>query len=340
MVNIEKPYITIDSQGKYSLITPQMRWDAPSGTQWDAPSFVDGFERVFIATPDMHVAAINSKLAAGLHVVLTPGIYRLAEPIRIGRVGQSHQVLLGLGLATLVPQQGGSAIEVDHPEGVRIAGLLLEGGPKKSYALLRVGTSSSAADAANPCLIADVFARMIGVEYPVSADMMVEINASNVVIDNMWLWRGDVGKALDNRRDCWNGLVVNGDNVTAYGLAAEHTQSDNTVWNGEFGRVFFYQAELDSFAHKPEDDTPDYGPNGVSGYRVNALKHHLFGAGVYVYQLLPGVIVESGIKVLHAQTIKDFVCPFKWDFNSAWWAHHESTIEKAVSVVQPRVSLV
>jgi len=28
-----------------------------------------------------------------------------------------------------------------------------------------------------------------------------------------------------------------------YGLAVEHFQKDQTVWNGNFGRVYFYQSE-------------------------------------------------------------------------------------------------
>ena len=31
-----------------------------------------------------------------------------------------------------------------------------------------------------------------------------------------------------------------GDNVTAYGLAVEHTLGDLVWWGGNYGRVFFY----------------------------------------------------------------------------------------------------
>ena len=38
--------------------------------------------------------------------------------------------------------------------------------------------------------------------------------------------------------------MVDGDDVTTYGLAVEHTLEDLTVWNGEGGQVYFYQSEL------------------------------------------------------------------------------------------------
>ena len=41
-----------------------------------------------------------------------------------------------------------------------------------------------------------------------------------------------------------NGLVVNGDNVTALGLAVEHYEAEQVEWNGEGGETIFYQSEM------------------------------------------------------------------------------------------------
>ena len=41
-----------------------------------------------------------------------------------------------------------------------------------------------------------------------------------------------------------NGLVVNGNNVTLYGLFNEHHNQYQTLWNGNGGRVYFYQSEI------------------------------------------------------------------------------------------------
>jgi hypothetical protein len=308
-LSIEKPYITIDEDsGKYNLVTPRAKTQT-SGVQWSAAegdAYTDGFEAVFVATNATAVADINAKLALGLHVILTPGIYYLPTPLRIGFEpvvtsassvsAPAYQVLMGIGLATLVPLSGGAAVEVGDAPGVRVAGLLLQAGPVTSKALISVGTKvtsplsappTTATSTSNHILIADVYARVggpgvdpkTGLGPAVSSTVMMELNATGVVLDNVWLWRADV-QNQHRIRDCNHSLVVNGHNVTAYGLAAEHTQADNTVWNGEGGRVFIYPAELDGLAHSPGDKTPDFGPNGVSGYRVNAKEHMGVGVGV------------------------------------------------------------
>merc|ERR1712166_690943 len=165
----EKPFIKIDSDGKFSLVTPRAK-RSTRGVQWGATSedaFTDGFENVFVATNSTKVSEINSKLAQGLHVVLSPGIYSLQEPLRIGLVGSSHQVLLGLGLATLVPLNGTPAIEVADVPGVRVAGILLQAGPVTSRALMTVGhvvatleniTVEAASAAGTPIVVSDVYA--------------------------------------------------------------------------------------------------------------------------------------------------------------------------------------
>jgi hypothetical protein len=59
------------------------------------------------------------------------------------------------------------------------------------------------------------------------------------------MWRADHGAGAswyDNMAQ--NGLVVNGDRVTAYGLFVEHYQQYQVLWNGNNGRTYFYQSEL------------------------------------------------------------------------------------------------
>ena len=40
------------------------------------------------------------------------------------------------------------------------------------------------------------------------------------------------------------GLIVNGDNVTAYGLFVEHYQKYQVMWNGENGSTIMFQNEM------------------------------------------------------------------------------------------------
>jgi len=66
-----------------------------------------------------------------------------------------------------------------------------------------------------------------------------------VIGDNLWLWRADHGNNVGwTRNPADNGLTVNGNNVSMYGLAVEHFQKFQTVWNGESGKDIFYQSEM------------------------------------------------------------------------------------------------
>ena len=85
---------------------------------------------------------------------------------------------------------------------------------------------------------------------------------------------------------------MNGDNVTGYGLACEHTLGDMLVWNGNHGKSFFYQSEY------PYDVTQaNYGDKGFVGYRVNAnvTSHEAYGVGVYSFFRDNWVTVNTGI---------------------------------------------
>ncbi|CAK9002636.1 unnamed protein product [Durusdinium trenchii] len=334
-VIVDKPYITIDANGRYSLRIPQLQRSA-RGVTWNAEEAIVDFEEVFVATNATDLAMINAKLALGRHVILAPGIYHLPAPIRVGfNSSARQQVLLGLGMATLVPTNGNSVVEIGAATGVRVAGLLLQAGPIHSKRLLWWKPSSGNPN--NPGLIADVFARVGGPDTElVSAKTMFEVSGNHVILDNVWAWRADCcqdGCGACAIRYCDHGVVVNGDDVVSYGLFSEHCEKDLVVWNGERGATFFYQSEMDSFARQDWDKTPNYGANGVSGYRVNALNHTGIGIGVYAYFVEEGNIVKAGIALKHAATVKGFVCPFYWNLNSAWYDNFESGIKAAVRVV-------
>ena len=53
---------------------------------------------------------------------------------------------MGLGLATLIPDQGTPILSVADVDGVTLAGLLLEAGPTSSPTLLELGSPGSSAD--------------------------------------------------------------------------------------------------------------------------------------------------------------------------------------------------
>ena len=107
------------------------------------------------------------------------------------------------------------------------------------------------------------------------ADVALEVNSDNVLIDHTWVWRADHGVEgfTGDDTERWNtntgrnGVVVNGDNVTATGLFVEHFQQYNTVWNGENGTTILYQNEL-PYDPPTQADWMHGGVEGWAGYKV------------------------------------------------------------------------
>jgi hypothetical protein len=290
----EKPFITVDSSSgsdKFSLQVPAIR-NASNGPSWlvaeNEARQID-FENVYVTRVDDTASIINAKLASSWidAVVITPGIYYLDQPLQIVR---DNQVLLGLGMATLVSTSGTAVISVaKNLGGIRMAGLLLQAGPQKSPTLLDWGASGP--DAA-VSILQDMFARVGGPSGDdAQTENMVHIKGCNVVGDNFWLWRADHyngGETYNGKFPCQNGLIVEGDDVTMYGLAVEHTLADLVVWSGNRGKTYFYQAELPY----------DASSFNYCGYKVNdgVEAHEGYGLGVYHYFRDHPVGVKSGIQ--------------------------------------------
>jgi hypothetical protein len=150
--------------------------------------------------------------------------------------------------------------------------------------LLQVGDSGSTVDhSKNPICLYDIFCR-VGGQYNGLATCFVKINSNDVILDHTWLWRADHGTGAGwNSNKNANGLIVNGNNVTVYGLFVEHTQEYQTWWNGNGGRTFFYQSEM---PYDPPDNTSWSAGGGILGYPSykvsNSVKtHEAWGLGVY-----------------------------------------------------------
>jgi len=190
---------------------------------------------------------------------------------------------------------------VGNVNGVRVAGILFQAGPKATTTLLQVGTSVNAGDASNPTFLYDIFARVGGPNNPNTQQMMattmVTINSGNVIYDGAWLWRADhdvSGVVKNSMNPVSHGLVVNGANVIAYGLASEHTLQDLVQWNGDNGQVYFYQSEL------PYDVTEaNFGQPGYTGFHIAASVNTFtsYGLGIYCYFRDYAVTTNSGIIV-------------------------------------------
>jgi hypothetical protein len=93
-------------------------------------------------------------------------------------------VVLGLGLATLIPQQGDAAMQVVPDSGVKLSGLIIDAGPVNSPVLLSLGTPNGRSNASSPDLVQDVFFRIGGAATtPVCATVILQDNAANSIIN-------------------------------------------------------------------------------------------------------------------------------------------------------------
>jgi hypothetical protein len=244
-VTEEAPFLYQNASGKNEVFVPAVQTNS-SGTSWSSGSEAGSslpLSSFFIANPSTSVAVIDVALALGKNLVLTPGVYNLNAPIIVSR---PDTVVLGLGFATLVPQKGNAALVVLPNKGVKVSGLLVDAGPVNSPVLVSDGTPLLPGSATDPNTIQDVFFRIGGAETTnTSATVSLLDNAPNSIIDDVWAWRADHGNDVgwtENKAD--TGLVVTGNNVTAYGLAVEHYQKSEVVWSGQGGTDVFFQNEL------------------------------------------------------------------------------------------------
>jgi hypothetical protein len=293
----EKPY-WVHSGDKFSLKIPALKENS-IGVDWDKPNGGEksiSIDEFYVAKPgNDNAESINKALKKGKNVLFTPGIYLLSESLKVTRPGT---VMMGIGMATLVPEKGNKAIEVSDVDGVTIASLLIDAAKIPSETLMQVGKSGSKKyHAANPTYLFDVFFR-IGGPHEGSASRCLVINSNNVSADHVWLWRADHGTGVGwDKNKCANGLIVNGDNVTIYGLFNEHFQEYQTIWNGENGRVYFYQSEMPY--DPPTADAWKHGETyGYASYKVGhqVKNHHAWGVGIYNVFYDAPVIVDQAIE--------------------------------------------
>ncbi|WP_134653860.1 coagulation factor 5/8 type domain-containing protein [Streptomyces sp. H23] len=294
-VSREKPFLYLDGD-EYRVFLPEKRTDArgvswgngtPRGTSLPLSNF-------YVARPGDSAATLNQALEQGLHLLLTPGIYHVDRTVEVKRAGT---VVLGLGYATLIPDNGVTALRVADVDGVRLAGFLVDAGPVNSDTLLEIGPEGASADhAANPTTVQDVFVR-IGGAGPGKATTSLVVNSRHTIVDHTWVWRADHGDGVGwetNRADY--GVVVNGDDVLITGLFVEHFNKYDVQWNGERGRTVFFQNEKAYDA--PDQAAIQNGSvKGYAAYKVgdDVTEHEGWGMGSYCYyNVNPSIVQHHG----------------------------------------------
>jgi hypothetical protein len=277
-VTQEEPFLYQDSQGSFRVFVPAVQHDSVGpawGSGTEAGTSVP-ISRFFIASPSTSVLQIDLALALGKDLILTPGVYNLDAPILVSR---PNTIVLGLGLATLIPQHGTAAMIVSSVPGTKLSGLIFDAGPVTSRVLLQVGLvpGDFGSSASDPTLIQDVFFRIGGAEAGSATDSLV-VNSSNTILDDIWAWRADHGAGVgwtSNVGD--HGLIVNGNNVTAYGLFVEHYQQTEVLWRGQGGTDIFLQNEM------------PYDPPSQAAWMQNSSTD-----GYPAFEVAPGVRTFTG----------------------------------------------
>lgn len=316
----EKPFLVFDGGG-YGVFVPGMRTNA-AGVSWEngeRNGVTIPLSQFYVARADRDTAdTINAALKNGKHLLFTPGIYKLDKPLIVEK---AETVITGIGLATLTVTDDNTdtAMCVKDVDGVNISGILFDAG-RHSSTLLQVGEGkTSVSHSADKMVLSDLFFRVGGAEDKnTSADVCIEINANDVICDHFWVWRADHSRGVGwtegtytdrdgNERVRYanrtkNGVVVNGDNVTAYALMVEHFHEYQTLWNGENGKTYFYQSEA-PYDPVQEDWTDLSGNPGYASYKVadGVKTHSAYGVGVYGYA--NGCVMTNGIEASKSENV-------------------------------------
>ncbi len=307
-VQQEKPYICYDGEHGFGVMVPKSTKDS-QGVSWS--SGVQGtfysLNTFYIANPETDTAdTMNAALAEGKHLLLTPGIYHINKPIKVTK---ENTIVYGMGLATFVVEDGSIGMEVSDVDGVKVCGILFEAGETESETLLLVGekkTGVSHAD--NPMVFSDVYFRVGGGSYAGKVKNCVTINSNDVIGDNFWVWRGDhstnVGWDINTAP---NGAIINGDNVIMYGLFVEHFQEYQTIWNGDNGKLYFYQSEIPYDAPNQEAFMSHDGTvNGYASIKIDedVNTFESYGIGVYCYNRDADIEIFSGVEAPNKEGVK------------------------------------
>jgi hypothetical protein len=318
-VSREKPLLFIDDGGSYQVRVPAAQ-QSSRGLTWEhgvTPGRTIPLTDFFVAKPSDSVQVINEQLSRRRNLLLTPVVYGIGQTIK---VKHADTVVLGIGHPTLTAVGGAVPLTVADVPGVVVAGVTIDGGAVESPVLLRVGTKNGNEGAVkdrpdDPTTLNDVYFR-VGGPHAGRADVTLEVNSDNVLLDHIWAWRADHGVPGSvgwNVNTARNGVVINGDDVVATGLFVEHYQEYNVIWNGERGRTVFFQNELPYDAPNQAAWQHD-GILGWAAYKVadNVTTNELWGGGSYIFTNVDPTIhaahgfevpVTPGVRLTHVLTV-------------------------------------
>lgn len=267
----EKPFLVGTGPKDIQIVKPTLQTNR-SGVDFQTLEPNTSSSNFFLAVAQQTtLKEINDALGQNQDVLLTPGTYDFGgESIVL-----SGQLLFGLG----VPRVVNSGVTGYGS----ICGIIFQAGTDPDRVLVDLKPDQ-------PSMLWDVYCRVGGGNqnadgsYPVGkAKTMIKCAGAGSVLDNVWCWvadhYGDGSYTFWDNAACDYGVHVTGDNVTAFGLFAEHNHGYNVLWQGNNGATYMFQSEFNYFP--PNQDS--FG-NAVS-YKVgdNVFGHTLIGGGAYSF---------------------------------------------------------
>ncbi len=283
-VTREAPYLYQDSNGNYNVFVPAVQFNSV-GTTWangPTPGSSIPISKFFIAQPTNSAAQINTALFAGKNLIFTPGVYNLNQTLLVTR---PDTIVLGIGFPTLIPENGIVSMIVLPSKGVSLSGMIFDAGTPNSPLLLQFGTPFGPNSTSDPSALQDVFFRIGGAQ-PGQATVSLSVGSNNTILDDIWAWRADHGNGVGwtaNTAD--TGLIVTGNNVTAYGLFVEHYQKYEVLWIGNSGTDIFFQNEM---PYDPPSQAAWMEAPGVDGWAAFKVTNNVtsftgYGMGSYSF---------------------------------------------------------
>ena len=234
-VTRERPFLTYDASNGYSVVAPTARTNS-SGTTWSSgptAGSTRSLDDFFVARPGDDAKTINKALQHGQNLLLTPGVYHLDRSLEVKRAGHRRA-------RPRVPDaRSGRGQRCDRSARRRRRERCRNHRRRRCRSARPCSLDVSGkgkphkGDPADPTTLSDVFFR-IGGPAAGKATTALVVNSDNVILDDIWAWRADHGNGVGwdvNTAD--TGVIVKGDDVTAYGLFVEHFQRSEVIWNGE-----------------------------------------------------------------------------------------------------------
>lgn len=236
--NMEKPPLLIFENNTYFLLL--------NGKKVNMDYVIDPGADLFLKNDNILDPETGTDITSLLdtsneNIIIPAGIYYITKTITI------RSNLIGIGLP-IIRFHSNSKINFQK-----------EGGCLSSLLFDNYGSNDCLLEIqSNNVSLFDVFFRNGGpIDNPQINNTMLLITGNNAYLNNLWIWRADHGihgtfensetKKAYEYCPAKHGLIVNGNDCVSIGLAVEHFDEINTIWNGDYGSCVFFQNEFPYF---------------------------------------------------------------------------------------------